>query len=136
MGRNLCLRYRDPRTGAAVVKVIRNDRPKEGRRRSAGKWEEELRSGKYKPASKITWAEFRIRYESEVVEHIDIEAEIRPRPSSRGSSIPWSRILSPNLLSSIDADEIEVLKLRPAGRAYDQAVQGGRQDDRAYHSSV
>lgn len=33
----------------------------------AGAWEAELRAGKYKPASSVTWPEFRERYETEVV---------------------------------------------------------------------
>lgn len=33
----------------------------------AGKWQAELREGRYKPASKVTWAEFRARYENEAL---------------------------------------------------------------------
>jgi hypothetical protein len=35
--------------------------------KAASKWEDELRDGRYQPPSRISWEEFRERYESEVL---------------------------------------------------------------------
>lgn len=105
-GRNLCLRYRDPKTGKAIVKTAGTTNRKDAQK-EAGKWEDELRNGKYKPASKVTWAEFRVRYETEYVatEMKDSTADI-----VSGIFDAVERILSPDLLSGIDADAIDKLK--------------------------
>ncbi len=60
----LYMRYRDPVTGKNIAKSTGKTTMKEAVK-AAGKWEDELRTGRYKPQSKITWAEFRERYESE-----------------------------------------------------------------------
>jgi len=105
-GRNLCLRYRDPRTGKAVVKSAGTTNRKAAQK-EAGKWEEELRTGKYKPASKVTWTEFRARYETEYV-----AVEMKLSSAARVSAVfdAVERILNPGLLSSVDADAVSKLK--------------------------
>lgn len=60
----LYMRYRDPTTGKNVAKSTGRTTMKEAVK-AAGKWEDELRTGRYKPLSKVTWAEFRERYETE-----------------------------------------------------------------------
>jgi hypothetical protein len=64
--KSLYLRYTDPHTGKQIAKSAKTSNRKEATK-AAGKWEDELRAGRYKPASKITWAEFRQRYEDEVL---------------------------------------------------------------------
>jgi integrase len=62
----LYLRYRDPMTGKLVTKSSEVTTRKEASK-AAGKWEAELREGRYKARSKILWCEFRERYEEEVL---------------------------------------------------------------------
>lgn len=63
--RYLLMYYDCPRTGKRVSRSTKQTTEREAVR-EAGKWEAELREGRYKPASKIAWAEFRQRYEDEV----------------------------------------------------------------------
>jgi len=63
---NLYLRYVDPITGKHVTKSAGTSNEAEARK-AAGSWETELRNGLYKSPSKVTWSEFRERYESEVL---------------------------------------------------------------------
>src|SRR3954452_14678462 len=63
---NLVMRYVDPFTGRQVQRStgtkVRRDAEK-----AAGKWEAELREGRYKAQSRMTWEEFRDKYETEVL---------------------------------------------------------------------
>ena len=65
-GRNLMMRYRDPLSGKHVAKTTgtRNATKAE---RAAAKWEAELREGRYRAQSRMTWEEFRQKYEDEVL---------------------------------------------------------------------
>ena len=58
------MRYIDPITGKQVARSTRTTRRREAER-IAAKWEAELQDGRYRPASKITWAEFREQYEEQ-----------------------------------------------------------------------
>lgn len=69
--RNLMLRYLDPETGKQVAKSART-RSKSQADRAAGKWEDELREGRYKSVSRITWKEFRTKYEDEVLSGLSV----------------------------------------------------------------
>jgi len=62
----LYARYRDPVSGKLVTRSTGKTTKKEALK-FAGNWEQELRTGKYKPRSLIGWDEFRERYESEVL---------------------------------------------------------------------
>src|SRR5262245_48535164 len=62
----LYLRYIDPVTGKPVEKSSGATTKKDAAK-AAGKWEAELREGRYKPASKVLWSEFRTRYENEAL---------------------------------------------------------------------
>lgn len=62
--KNLVLRYVDPITGKQRTKSAGTTIESEAIK-AAGKWEDELRSGRYQSPSKLTWAEFRKRYENE-----------------------------------------------------------------------
>jgi integrase len=53
--------YDDPLTGKRITKTTKEKTEREARK-AAGKWESELREGRYKPKSNVTWAEFRERF--------------------------------------------------------------------------
>jgi integrase len=63
---NLVMRYVDPFSGRQVQRSTKTT--KRGQAvKAAGKWEAELREGRYKAQSRMTWAEFRLKYEDEVL---------------------------------------------------------------------
>jgi integrase len=105
-GRSLMLRYRCPKTGETFTRSAETKLRKEAQK-AAGKWEDELRSGKYKPASKTTWEEFRLRYENECV-----IPEMRDSSLVRVSGVfdAVERIINPELLSEVDGNAIDLLK--------------------------
>ena len=61
---NLVMRYVDPLTGKQKTKSAGTADEGEAVK-AAGKWEAELREGRYQAPNKLTWAEFRKRYEAE-----------------------------------------------------------------------
>jgi integrase len=65
-GRNLMMRYRDPVSGRQVARTTKTRNATKAEREAA-KWEAELREGRYKTQSRMTWAEFREKYETEVL---------------------------------------------------------------------
>jgi integrase len=75
-GRNLMMRYRDPYTGRHVAKTTGTRNEKEALREAA-KWEDDLRNGRYKSPSRVTWEEFRDKYESEVARGLAKGTQIR-----------------------------------------------------------
>lgn len=60
----LVLRYEDPVTGKQKTKSAGTTNPKDAAR-AAALWEAELRTGRNRQSAKITWDEFRERYEQE-----------------------------------------------------------------------
>lgn len=65
-GRNLMMRYRDPFTGKQTARTT-GTRSKRDAERAAAKWEAELRDGRYKALCRMSWADFREKYETEVI---------------------------------------------------------------------
>ena len=67
----LYMRYKSPVTGKYVTRSteVPTDGPKARKAAEsvASKWEAELQEGRYKAPSKVSWAEFRERYESEIL---------------------------------------------------------------------
>jgi integrase len=61
---NLVLRYIDPVTGKQKTKTAGTPDESEAIK-AAGKWEDELRSGRYAPPSRMTWQDFRKRHRAE-----------------------------------------------------------------------
>src|SRR5262245_47840361 len=57
----LLMYYDDPITGRRVTRSTRQTTDAAART-AAGKWEAELREGRYKPKSNVTWAEFREQF--------------------------------------------------------------------------
>ncbi|MFV1966355.1 MAG: tyrosine-type recombinase/integrase [Pirellulaceae bacterium] len=70
--------------------------------RAAAKWEAELREGRYKPASKILWAEFRQRYEDEVL------TSLAEKTDALAGTVFNSieRVLSPQRLGELSASRL------------------------------
>src|SRR5262245_20187179 len=61
--RFLIMYFDDPASGKRIQRSTKQTRQKDAEK-EAGKWEAELRSGQYKPPSKVTWDEFRERFET------------------------------------------------------------------------
>ncbi len=83
--------------------------------RVAAKWESELREGRYRNASKITWDEFRLKYEAEVLPSLAAATDTK----ISGVFNAVEKYLSPGLQRSVTAERLSYLqsKLREAGRA-------------------
>ncbi len=62
--KNYMMRYEDPVTGQQVARSTGTAKRREADR-AASLWEKELREGKYRSPSRITWADFRERCEEE-----------------------------------------------------------------------
>lgn len=58
------MRFVDPVTGQQRARSTRTTHRREAEREAA-KWEKELREGKYRPPSRISWSDFRDRFERE-----------------------------------------------------------------------
>ena len=112
--RNLMMRYRDPYTGRHVAKTTGTTNQKEALR-IAAKWEADLREGRYKPKSKMTWEEFREKYETEVA------AGLAEGTQSRIASIfdVVERIINPVRVRDVTNDRLShyVKKQRENGLA-------------------
>ncbi len=67
--RNLMMRFRDPLTGKHVARST-GTRNKTKAERAAAKWEDELREGRYKKQSRMTWEEFTEAYRNEKLRRI------------------------------------------------------------------
>jgi len=63
-GRCLMMTYRDPVTGKKVARSSGTTNRADAIK-MAGKWEDELRTGRYVSISKMTWSEFRKRHTEE-----------------------------------------------------------------------
>lgn len=63
---NLFMRYRDPVTGKQVARSTGTPKKRDAER-AAAKWEAELREGRYQKSSRVTWEEFRERYDRDVM---------------------------------------------------------------------
>lgn len=61
---NLVMYYRDPVTEKLVTRSADTSNAKDAAK-AAGKWEDELRAGRYQSSKGLTWAQFRERYEQE-----------------------------------------------------------------------
>ena len=62
--KNLVMRYRDPVTGKQVQRSTGANKKREAER-IAAKWEAELRERRYQKRNRMTWADFRDRYQQE-----------------------------------------------------------------------
>ena len=115
--KNLILRYRDPQTGKHVRKSSGTTSKKDARK-EAGRWEDDLNSGKARGRFKATWQEFRLRYEQEVL------PGLAPKTAEKVDCVfnTLERILpvvKDGLLRELNAGRISALQkeLRDTGRA-------------------
>ena len=100
-GRFLYMRYKDPETGKFVTRSTKTLNRKEALK-AAGQWEAELREGRYKSPLKITWQEFRERYETEVLPGLAATTALKVR----GVFDAIERICSPAKLSALTGERI------------------------------
>ena len=104
---NLYMRYTDPVTGKQVTKSTGKNRRKEAVR-VAAKWEADLQEGRYKAPSKVTWFEFRDRYEREVLSSLAKRTE--GKVSAMFNAV--EEYLNPQKLAALTADSISRLQAR------------------------
>lgn len=95
---NLVMRYVDPLTGRQVARSAKTARRKDAEK-FAAKWEAELREGRYQRQSRMTWAEFRDRYEREKIDSMSLKYS----QSWQAAANQMERTVAPKLLASIDA---------------------------------
>lgn len=113
------LRYRDPVTGRNVEKSSEVETGGKAQRRKAEKeaavWEADLKAGRYKSPSRVTWAEFLDRYDRE---HLSSLADgTHSKAWAVFNSV--TEILRPARLASLTAEAISryATELRKKGRA-------------------
>jgi len=109
---NLVLRYVDPLTGKQRTKSAGTPHEAEAIGRAAV-WEDELRTGRYQAPSKLTWAEFRKRYEDEKL----ATRAPRTRATAAVAFGHLERVLNPDRLSKLTSDTMSRFqaKLREEG---------------------
>lgn len=105
--KNLFMRYKDPMTGRQVSKSTGTNRRKDALK-VAGDWESQLREGRYKAPSKVSWEEFEERYENEVV------PSMAERTAGKiDAMFNWiKRELDPDRLAKLTSDRISYLQRR------------------------
>jgi|GEM_PF-487483 integrase len=115
--KNLILRYKDPVTGKHVRKSSGTASMKDAHKEAA-RWEDDLNSGKARGRFKVSWEDFRLRYEQEVL------PGLAPKTAEKVDSIfnTLERNLPQvknGLLRELNAERISALQkaLRDAGRA-------------------
>jgi integrase len=99
--KNLVLRYVDPITGKQVTKSAETSRRKDAER-EAGKWQAELREGRYQKPNRMTWQEFRERYTSEKLSTL-AENTIGSADSALNH---LERIINPKMLETVNAEQL------------------------------
>ena len=103
--KNLMLRYIDPITHKQKYKSSGTTNRKEANK-AAGKWEAELKEGRYAAPCHLSWAEFRRRYEDEALPAL-AERTAEPRAAAMNHV---EAILSPRKLSDPTAEALSRLQ--------------------------
>jgi site-specific recombinase XerC len=103
----LMMRYIDPVTGKQKARSAKTTDHDEAER-EAGKWEEQLREGRFHEPTRLTWKEFRERYEDEKL------ASLAPKTLQAADAAfnHLEKIIAPQKLSSLTP---EVLSRFQAG---------------------
>ncbi len=105
----LYMRYKNPVTGKYVTRSTEVSRDSANARKTAAKvaakWEAELEEGRYKAPSKVTWAEFRQRYEDEVL------PGLAPKTAAKAAAVfnAIEEHVSPLRVADLTADRISLL---------------------------
>ena len=116
------MQFVDPVTGRKKTRSTKVERTGRKRERTeaervAAKWEADLRNGRYREPSKVTWIEFRERYEEEVL------PGLADRTSEKVSVVfnTVESVLNPVRLRDVTADRLSYLQseIRKAGRKED-----------------
>lgn len=112
----LQMRYVDPITGKQNTRStgVPPSRRSEAER-VAAKWEHDIREGRYMTPSKVSWREFRARYEDEYLP--SLAEKTAGKVAATFNAV--ERILSPEKLALLTAERISFFQkeLRNAGRA-------------------
>ena len=114
---NLTLRYRDPDTGRQVRKSSGTTNRREAQR-PAAEWEAKLNLGLDQRSSKLTWDEFRLLYETEVLS--SLANGTKEKASTVFNSIEHTLpVVANGKLKDLTAARISAwqTELRKAGRA-------------------
>lgn len=118
---NLVLRYVDPITGKQKTKSAKTSNEADAIK-EAGKWEDELRTGRYQSPSKLTWEAFRERYEAEKLAAMP-EGTQTAYKSTFGHI---ERLINPDRLSKLTAPVISrfLMQLREGENGLAEATVG------------
>jgi integrase len=97
--RYFMMRYVDPVTGRQRARSTCTNSRRQAER-AAARWEAELRTGQYRPPTRITWKEFRERYEDEKL------ASLSDNTAGATASAfnHLERVVNPQNLASLTAD--------------------------------
>ena len=111
---NLMMRYVDPFTGKAKAKSTGTTNRREAER-IAAKWEDDLQKGRYKGVSRVSWDDFRRRYEDEVLTGLADNTDLTATTALN----VVQKHLSPQRLQDLTAQRISYFQgeLRRLGRA-------------------
>lgn len=116
------MRYKDPLTGKHVARSTGVPMHQKGGKRDAakvaGKWEAELRDGKFKPLSKVTWDEFRERYETQALKGMADQTQYPV--SATFNSI--ETLISPQRLRDITAAQVTLWQHRMREADYSEST--------------
>lgn len=112
--KSLYMRFKDPVTGKQVARSTGTANRREAAK-VAAKWEHDLQQGRFKPASKIGWAEFRARYEDDELSGLADSTAVK----ASGVFNAVESILNPARLADVTAERLSHFKrtLREQGRA-------------------
>lgn len=118
--KNLVLRYVDPVTGKHATKSAKTSDHSEACK-AAGQWQDELRNGRYRKASRLTWEAFREKYEAEKLP--TLAASTARQADSTFNHL--ERLINPKMLGTITAGVLSTFqtKLREE-KARDATIAG------------
>jgi len=100
--KSLYMRYVDPVTGKQVTRSTGMKIRKEAAK-IAAKWEQDLQTGRYKSPSKLSWSEFRDRYE----DHLARETSDSTLQRFGNVASVFERIINPKLLVAVTKPQME-----------------------------
>jgi integrase len=95
-GRCLMMTYKDPTTGRKVAKTSGTTDRREAER-AAAVWQDELNGGRYQAPSRLTWGEFRKRYEAEKLAGLGRQT----RKTAADSLNCLQRVIDPDRLAKL-----------------------------------